>query len=555
MVFPAAELNRWRTRAVPPLQATWRRFARAIEDYPLERIGMAAIAAGIVLRVLAMFSMDFRSDGDTYTAMGQAWAMRHEFLMPYGDVTTWAPAEPGYSNHYPPAYPFYLGLWFTLFGFGLAQAKAAALFISLLALAAVYFTSRDLYGKTAAALVGGLMAVEPHLVWVTGTGFSENMVLLFFALTMWAIIRSLTDNRFIVLAGLFAGLAYLSRASVGYFFVVAGIGGFAWRFLYMRWRVFTNLWYMLAIVVFGGIVGAWALRNALLFDPIPQTISLFGFTWSGTIPAWETSSYVRYVQNLAISKPDQWSYAIWMKLPFFIAMLAWYVVPFLPESVRATRRIRQEETSALWLSVFLVWVLAWLITAMFWVFEQSFMYWLDNHRYVVIGLLPLGWLVVREMRTDRASARIRYAILLTSLFVACAATFVSPVKFSDLRAAEHMDDYLQPGDHVAVDGGTIKYAFYAYLTHPEQITIYGCTKATNNQECMSGYDQNWVVENGYEPDFIVTLKDHEKYGPNYTKVYQHNQTYWNGGVMRAALWAHNDVIAARGIETGIYVQE
>lgn len=539
MALPTAEATKPSVR----LGVSWRRLLEAVEAYPLERIGLAALAAGVVLRLAAPFLMDFRSDGDTYTAMGHAWAIRHEFLMPYGDVTTWVPTPPGYSNHYPPAYPFYLGIVFSIFGFGLWQAKWAAVVVSLAALGAVYWTTRDLYGRTAAALAGGLLGIEPHLLWVTGSGFSENMVLLFFALTMWAIMRSLKDDRYIVLAGLFAALAYLSRASVGYFFAVAGAGGFLWRFLYHRWKVFTNVWYMLAIAVFLGTAIAWGARNAILFGWHDETVTLLGQSMTLHLPLWETSSYTRYAQQLAWEKPDLWRKALLAKIPFFLAFLAWYVIPLLPESWRATKRIREEETSALWLSVFLVWVIAWAIAAMFWVFEQSSLYWLDNHRYVVIGLLPLAWLLLREARPHRASFRARYAILVASLFVAGAATILSPVKFSDLRAAEHMDPYLRPGDEVAVDGGTIKYAFYAYLSDPRAIQVYG-----------------WGSE-GYSPEFIVSLKttgfDWDKRinacqaYDGYTQVGEFHQRFWNSGVMTACLHALPDVIQDRGVETGI----
>lgn len=540
MALPTAEpvQPRWK------LGLTWRRAVEAMETYPLERIGLAALAAGIVLRLVAPFFMDLRSDGDTYSAMGHAWMLRHEFLMPYGDVTTWAPMPPGYSNHYPPAYPFYLGVVYSLFGFGLWQTKWAAVVVAIAALGVVYWTSRDLYGRTAGALAAGLLALEPHLLWVTGAGFSENMVLLFFALTMWAIVRSLKDDRYIVLAGLFAALAYLSRASVGYFFVVAGAGGFFWRFYYRRWALFRNVWYMIAIVLFAGVMFAWATRNVLLFGWVQETFTVFGREILVDVPLWETSSYTRYVQNLALEKPDLWQKALVAKIPFFFAFLLWYALPFLPESWKATKRVREEETSALWLSVFLVWVIAWVIASMFWVFEQSSLYWLDNHRYIVIGLLPLGWLVLREARMERASFRWRYALMLASLFAACAATLLSPVKFADLRAGEHMDPHLLPGDEVAVDGGTIKYAFYAYLTHPEDIQIYG-----------------WGTE-GYTPEFIVSLKT--QYDPStnswpcqpydgYTLVAEYRQTYWNGGVMSGCLHALPDVVASRGIETGTFV--
>src|SRR5581483_11324367 len=109
------------------------------------------------------------------------------------------------------------------------------------------------------------------------------------------------------------------------------------------------------------------------------------------------------------------------KIPFFGVFLLWYVLPFLPESWPATKRIREEETSALCLSVFLVWVTGWVIASMFWTFEKSSLYWFDNHRYTVIGLLPLGWLLLREADLRRASTRFRYALLLLSLFAACGA--------------------------------------------------------------------------------------------------------------------------------------
>jgi Dolichyl-phosphate-mannose-protein mannosyltransferase len=537
MAFPAADAP---TSPAPgALARWWARLVAAVEAYPVERIGLAAVAAGVVLRLAAPFFMDFRSDGDTYVAMGHAWMLHHAFLMPYGDVTTWGPTGPQYSNHYPPAYPFYLGLVFSAFGFGLWQAKMAAVAMALAALLVAYVCTRDLYGADVAALVTGLLALEPHLVWVAGTGFSENMVLLFFTLTMWAIVRSLRDDRYIVLAGLFAGLAYLSKSSVGYFFVIAGGGGFLWRFWYRRWKLFTNFWYMMAIGVFLAIALWWAARNVALFGSTQQTLHVLGRTLIAQVPNWETSSYVRYVQGYALDHPDLWRTALLAKIPFFAVFLLWYALPFLPESWAATKKIRDEETSALWLSVFLVWVTGWVIASMFWTFEKSSLYWFDNHRYTVIGLLPLGWLLLREADLARFSTRLRYVLLALSLFAACGAVLLSPAKFSDLHAAEALDPYLRPGDEVGLGGGTIKYAFYAYLTHPEQIQVYGCQQpAPTPPGC----------EPGRHPAFILTLND-DTYGPDYQQVGVFRQTYWNGGIMTAKLWARTDVIDARHVPT------
>lgn len=558
MAFPAADpaTAESSSRLKTSLLAAYRRLALRVEAWPLERIGFAALAAGIVLRIAAPFFMDFRADGDTYTAMGHAWARTHSFLMPYGDVTTWGPTPPGYSNHYPPAYPFYLGLVFSAFGFGLWQAKIAAVVMAIAALVVVYYATRDLYGRVPAALAAGLLALEPHLVWVTGSGFSENMVMLFFALTMWAILKSLQDDRYILLAGLFAALTYLARASVGYFFVIAGAGGFFWRFYYRRWALFTNYWYMGAIVIFLGIAGAWAFRNASLFPPITDT--LFGYRV--TVPAWETSSYTRYVQNFAITVdashdgPARWRQALLAKAPFFVAMIGVFVLPFLPEAWRATKRIKEERTSALWLSVFLVWVIAWVIASMFWVFEQSPMYWFDNHRYVLIGILPLAWLLFREARWERASPRLRYVIVILALFAACGSVFSDPIRFSDLRAAEFMDHYLREGDQIGVDGSTIKYAFYPYLTHPELVRVYGCEEvAAGSGQPPTGPCRGAADDANNRADFILSLRYGATY-PGYSLVGTFRQSFSDGGVMTSTLWARDEVVKARSIPVNV-VQE
>src|SRR5581483_6932041 len=147
-------------------------------------------------------------------------------------------------------------------------------------------------------------------------------------------------------------LAYLSKSSVGYFFVIAGAGGFLWRFYYKRWKLFTNFWYMAAIVLFLGLASWWAIRNVDLFGWQTQTFQAFGRTFIVQIPNWETSSYVRYVQTYAWQHGDLWQEALLAKIPFFAVFLLWYALPFLPESWAATKKIRDEHTSALWLSVF-----------------------------------------------------------------------------------------------------------------------------------------------------------------------------------------------------------
>lgn len=478
-----------------------------------ERWAVAAITAGVILRLAAPFTMDFRADGNTYTAMGHALATRGSLLMPWGDVTTWAREAAAPSHHYPPLYPAVLAVAYKLLGWHLWVSKGVAVALSLAVLPLVWWCTKDLFDRESAWLTTGVVAAMPHLVWVTGTGFSENLVMIFFALTMWGILKSLANPRYIVVAGLAAGCAYLTRASVGYFFVIAGLGGFLWRFAYVRWRVFTNGSYLAAIAVFGSIVTAWATRNVLNFGWSTET----WFGYSIRVPNWQTSSYTQWVSNYAFARPWEWAESIVGRAPLFLGFLAWMIAPFLPETWRSLRRIREESVSALWLSVFLVLVIAWVMAAMFFVYEKAVFFW-EHQRYVVIAAIPIAWAVFPRAKKDGGAFRARYAMLLVTLVVSSAFLHVKPTQFADIRAAEALDPLLQPGDEVAVDGWTIKYAFYAYLSDPQAITIYGWQDGTTEK-----------------PDYILTLKYWQAY-PGYREVGEYRTTYWNGDVMRAKIF-------------------
>src|SRR5207249_2886917 len=90
-----------------------------------------------------------------------------------------------------------------------------------------------------------------------------------FTLTLLGILKSLQSEPYILVAGLGAGLAYLTRSSIGPFFVVAGLAGLAWRFHYQKWRALANGWYLGAIALFAAPVLWWANRNVTTFGGYP----------------------------------------------------------------------------------------------------------------------------------------------------------------------------------------------------------------------------------------------------------------------------------------------
>jgi hypothetical protein len=412
-----------------------------------------AIALGVGFRVLASAQMDIWEDGVEYVEMGRAWSRWHEFFLPdserMGRELRWGP---GYSQHFPPAFPFALGLIFSAIGVGVAQAKAALVAVSLAALGAVYATTRNLLGADRAALVTGLVALDPSLVWVTGIGLSENFSLLFATLTVWAFLKSLSDLRWILPAGLCWTVVYLTRASAGAFGLVPAAAGAAWWLRFRGWRALFSPWCVAAGTIFVSAALLWAWRN----------FSLFG--------AFETSAYVKAAYDYGWGHPALVGRALLGKGAFFGVLLLAYAAPFWPELRASLRRLREAETSLLWLFVLVIWGLAWLVTSTFWPYEPRPFFSLDHHRYVLIGVVPLLWLALREAEPVGAVLR-RWALLAAALLLASGTVLLSPVRESSARAAEFVEPYVREGDTLIVSGSILKYDIDLHFSRSDRITI------------------------------------------------------------------------------------
>lgn len=562
---------------------------RVLDRIPLVPMALAVIGLGIVLRVATVWTMDIWADGSTYSAMGKAWMEHHEFLMPYGDVTTWLGSDPGYSHHYPPMYPLYLGVVYSIFGFGLLQTKLAGVAMAILALGVVFATTRSLFGRDRALLVTAILAMEPHLIWAAGTGFSENMVLVFFALTLWGILKSLDSPPYIVVAGAAAGLAYLTRSSIGPFFVVAGVGGLLWRFHFLGWRALSNRWYLAAIAVFVGLVAYWANRNVELFGGYPPwdgpaslagpdgaiawlpsssgamaaavggaallgalfwmgrprnaslaatrgyaatavaaaALWVVGWAWlarNGDVhgwPPWETSTVLSSAGAAAAAEPREFAYALGYKSLLFLVYFLWYAVFFLPQIRESLRRIREESEMALWLAVGLVFVIAWLIASQLWVYESTLVFWFDNHRYIVIALLPLLWLALRRAAPREAGTKVRALALCLTLLLYTAWLFAMPTQTSTDEAMQSLAPHLEPGMEVAFDGGANKYSMFVYQPRYD-IGVAGYPGGT----CGAAE----------HPDFLIAVNSGDKEYPCFHEIGRFAQAMRSGGEQTSVVY-------------------
>lgn len=287
---------------------------------------------------------------------------------------------------------------------------------------------------------------------MTGIGLSENFSLLFATLTVWAFLRSLTDLRFILPTGLFWTAVYLARSSAGVFGLLPAIAGAFWWWRYRGWRVLLSPWCIAAGATFAAAVLLWGWRN----------YSLFG--------DWATSPYMSAAYDWGLTQPALVAKALFGKGAFFGALLLVYAVPFWPELRASLRRLREAETSLLWLFVLVIWCLAWWVTSAFWPYEQKSFFSLDHQRYILIGVVPLLWLVVRAGEPVGKLLR-RWAILAAILLAASCAVLLNPVRRSSARAAEFVDRYLRDGDTVIIKGSIHKYDLDAHFSRIDRISV------------------------------------------------------------------------------------
>ncbi|HLN44808.1 MAG TPA: glycosyltransferase family 39 protein [Candidatus Sulfotelmatobacter sp.] len=350
---------------------------------------IVGLAAFTYLNIYAtQDNYSWMNDGLVYQRIAQSFLTYHEFLQ-----------DGIFTHHFGPVYPVYLSLFYFFLPVDLGTRIAAEIsFIA--AIVVVFVITKRMYGETSALVTTGLIATIPSYVFAVSRNFAEPIVIVFYVLTLYFILESLKaqkENRIIV-AGLTAALGFLVKSSVGYFFIIAGLSGFLWRFYYMRWNVFRNKNYALAIVVFFSLLGTWTLRNIYHF---------WDGTFEGLIFAIQPSEYM-YRATLYTFSLDFGGFFLELLffgvfLAFFMLAYSWFFADYLKASMR---RIQNERVSCLLLSVMLTVVVGLIVTSVNFIYETSWeplfflsyfpqsqmRYFISNMvRYCFISIIPLTW--------------------------------------------------------------------------------------------------------------------------------------------------------------------
>ncbi len=400
---------------------------------------MALVVVGLGIRIVTFNSWGIVYDGAVMSVMGESFALHGEFLVPYAPVPT-------LYHHYPPLFPMVLSLFYRAFGFSIFATKLAELSLSFLLVAVTWLTTADLMGRRKAWYAAAFVALEPMFLITSLIGYSEDLVGLLFVLTAWAAVKGLRQLPYLTLAGVFAGLGFLAKASIGWVFVVTIVMGFLWIRRVRGWWILMDRWLLGGAAAFALLAGGWTLRNLMVYG------------W----PNYETSAYLSYVYGYGYAHPALLAEALVAKIPLFLIFFLLYAGFFLPELRLSRATVRGEVTGLLWTIVGSTFLMGWIVSSFFWTVERTPLWWWDNLRYVVICSPVILWLVMRETEprwsftrapsTDLRSFSKRFAALMV-LFVAIGLVIIAfPAPYPQMALVQDLDTYLRPGAVVGVDG-------------------------------------------------------------------------------------------------------
>jgi hypothetical protein len=176
----------------------------------------------------------------------------------------------------------------------------------------------------------------------------------------------------------------------------------------MRWRVFKNRNYLLAVVVFFALLLVWTARNIYHF-------------WDGT-----------FLNLFAAVQPSDYMYratvytftvnfgGFFIETLFFVLFLGFFMLAyswlFAENLKKSFKRIREERLSCLLVAVMLTLGIGLVTTSMYFIFETGWMpsfwvsyfpqqqvrYFLYNLvRYCFIAIVPLSWLAYESDRRGK----------------------------------------------------------------------------------------------------------------------------------------------------------
>jgi 4-amino-4-deoxy-L-arabinose transferase-like glycosyltransferase len=253
----------------------------------------------LVLRLAFLaYEPETRPTGDERTWIG--WGTQSPAGVASPEVR-FSPLKTGVL-FYPPVYPYFIGLFFTLTG-SLLGVRIVQACLSTLLVPAVGRVAARLGGPRAGLWAAAIVAVYPELIWFSVHFWSETV---FLVLLWWALERVLEAGTrarcgAAIAAGLLWGLAVLTRETVLYFTPVAA--------LWLGWRAWVHgrgagdaralrraaRQGLLFVLLTVAVVAPWTWRNWVVFEAFIPVSTAGGLNlWQGNARLTRQEVYDRY---------------------------------------------------------------------------------------------------------------------------------------------------------------------------------------------------------------------------------------------------------------------
>ncbi len=269
---------------------------------PRRPIGRWTTAIDLAILMLVAAALRFGWLQLNLEAIGQGWQdsggyLHGAGLLASGEAPFWASTRwhAWASWMRAPGYYAFLAALECLAPDDLLFVGRAQAVVTTLTVGAAYLVARPLFGRCAAWIAGGLLAVFPEAI-VSAAWIVREPLYLFFLLAglaalTWAIDR--TSWRLAATAGALLGLACLVRSDPLYFVPLAAVGLIVAR---------GKRGLVPALALVGGLailVIPWMVRNSILYEaPMPiEDVSVFNFLLFNPDP-----KYVR-VDGIDFDKP------------------------------------------------------------------------------------------------------------------------------------------------------------------------------------------------------------------------------------------------------------
>lgn len=341
---------------------------RGLTRFEWASIGVALTA--IILRIPFITTPRIIWDSAWYLLLARSFGETGTFYLPWSD-----PAIPQYSGYWPPLYPWWLTPLVKTLGASYHTLALGSILATILLALIVLYTTTDLFGRTRGFAAMALVAASPAFIASNSTGMSEPLLAAMVTLTVWAYLKSIRETKWLILAGVFALLAYLAKASLGLPFVLLGVA----------------------------VLAAFRIRSrglrAVIRSPIDIGVLAAGLATAAIMAATRTEKFggigLGFIEplKLVVGQP-LWVPVFVFKVFFASVFLLAITLPLSLKLKHAWNDRRQEMVGTLWLAAVVPLVLGAVFTATFFLTEGRELIDFDNIRYLTPAIVPFIWLVI-----------------------------------------------------------------------------------------------------------------------------------------------------------------